>query len=48
MIPTVIVGAIFFGIIIWALKRTRNDMKNNTCGGCSGTCSAAQKAKCHK
>lgn len=33
---TVIVGVLLALIIGWALIRTKEDIKNNKCGGCSG------------
>ncbi len=42
---TLVVGLAFGGIFLWAFKRMRNDMKNNTCA-CSGGCT--DKSKCCK
>ena len=45
MLPNIIVGLVFAGIIIVAFIKTRKDMKNNKCAGCSG---CSKKSKCHK
>ncbi|PAB59943.1 FeoB-associated Cys-rich membrane protein [Anaeromicrobium sediminis] len=44
MLPNIIVGLIFAGIVFWAFKRARNDVKNSRCGGCS---SCSSKSKCN-
>lgn len=48
MFPTIIVGIIFFGIVAWAFYKSRQSIKNNSCPGCGGSCSAEKKAVCHK
>lgn len=44
--PTIIVGIIFFGIIAFAAYKSRQSMKNNSCPGCSGSCTIQEKQKC--
>jgi hypothetical protein len=45
--PTIIVGTIFFGVIALAAYKSRQSMKNNSCPGCSGSCSIQDKKNCH-
>lgn len=44
---TIIISIIFIGIIIWAFKRTRDDIKSNTCACCSANCSNKIKKNCN-
>ncbi|MDP3386705.1 MAG: FeoB-associated Cys-rich membrane protein [Eubacteriales bacterium] len=44
--PTIIVGIIFFGIIAFAAYKSRESIKNNSCPGCSGSCTIEKKQKC--
>ncbi len=46
MLATLVVGGIFAGIFFIALKKTRQDIKDNKCGSCGGGCSAAKKKTC--
>lgn len=46
MNPNLVVGGIFVVIIGVAAYKTIKSMRSNTCPGCSGGCSAKQKAKC--
>jgi hypothetical protein len=48
MLSSIIVGAIFLAILTWAFYKSRKSMKNNSCPGCGGGCSSAEKAACHK
>lgn len=34
MVATIIVGSLFAAIIIWAIVRSRKDMKSSKCAGC--------------
>lgn len=45
MLANIIVGLIFASVVIFALKKVRNDAKNNTCS-CGRSCS--KKDKCNK
>lgn len=45
MTGNIIVGAIFAGIIIFALKKVISDAKNNKCS-CGSSCS--DKSRCNK
>lgn len=44
MLGTVIVGAVFAGILLWALSKTRKTLKDNQCS-CGSSCS--DKSRCH-
>lgn len=33
---TIIVGALLVVLLTWSFKRTKRDLKNSKCGGCSG------------
>ncbi|MBN2222606.1 MAG: FeoB-associated Cys-rich membrane protein [Vallitaleaceae bacterium] len=46
--PTLIVGILFFGFVGWGAYKSHKSMKNNSCPGCSGGCSVAQKSQCHR
>lgn len=45
MESTIIVGLVFGIILLWALKKTKKDLKAGKCGGCS---SCGIKDNCHK
>ena len=45
MLPNIIVGLIFAGILIFASKKVYNDAKNKKCS-CGSSCS--DKSKCNK
>ncbi|HAE41988.1 MAG TPA: FeoB-associated Cys-rich membrane protein [Clostridiales bacterium] len=46
--PTIIVGSIFFSIIALAAYKSRQSIKNNSCPGCSGSCSIKEKQNCSR
>lgn len=46
MLPTLIVGVIFFGIIALSTYKSIKSMKNNKCPGCSGGCSEQTQKNC--
>lgn len=46
MLATLVVGGIFAGIFFVALKKTKQDIKDNKCGSCGGGCSTAKKKTC--
>ena len=46
MLANIVVGLVFAAIVLHAFKKVRNDVKNNTCSGCSSSCSS--KNKCNK
>jgi len=46
MLPTIIIGVVFFGIIGFGAYKSVKSMKNNSCPGCSGGCSVQEKEKC--
>jgi anaerobic selenocysteine-containing dehydrogenase len=46
MLPTLIIGVIFFGIVILAGVKSYKSMKNNSCPGCSGGCSVQERKSC--
>ena len=48
MLPTVIVGLIFAAIVGYGVYRSVIGMKNNSCPGCSGTCTEQEKKTCHE
>ncbi|WP_084389160.1 FeoB-associated Cys-rich membrane protein [Fusibacter sp. 3D3] len=41
---TLVVGVLVAMLFTWSLKRTRKDLKNSKCGGCSG---CGLKNQCH-
>lgn len=45
MFATIVVGAIFGGIFLFALKKTKDSLKSNKCAGCSG-CSPDKEKSC--
>ena len=47
MLPTIIVGVIFFGIVGLGIRKTIKSMKSNSCPGCSGGCTEQTKNSCH-
>lgn len=46
MLPTIIVGILFFSIVGFGLYKTIKSMKNNSCPGCSCNCSKEDKKNC--
>ncbi|WHH58736.1 FeoB-associated Cys-rich membrane protein [Petroclostridium sp. X23] len=48
MLPTIIVGTIFFALIGFGAYKSIKSMKNNSCPGCSGGCSEQTKKNCGK
>ncbi|OHW61992.1 hypothetical protein EUAN_14400 [Andreesenia angusta] len=46
MMASVVIGAVFFGIVGYGAYRSVNSMKNNSCPGCSGGCSEQQRKDC--
>jgi|GEM_PF-1039473 len=46
MIPTIIIGLIFFAIVGFGAFKSLKSIRNNTCIGCSGGCSAHQRSVC--
>ena len=47
MIPTIIIGTVFAGYVVWAFNSSRKSMTSNKCSGCAAGCSQAQKKDCH-
>lgn len=45
MIPSIIVGTIFFGIIGFSAYKSFKSIRNNKCPGCSGGCSEQSCSK---
>ncbi|MFZ7132220.1 MAG: FeoB-associated Cys-rich membrane protein [Eubacteriales bacterium] len=48
MLPTIIVGVIFFSIVSFGLYKSVKSMKNNSCPGCSCGCSEQAKKSCKR
>ncbi|SCP99086.1 FeoB-associated Cys-rich membrane protein [Anaerobium acetethylicum] len=46
MMPTIIVGVLFFAAIGFGAYKSIKSMRNNSCPGCSGGCSAQQRKSC--
>lgn len=46
MFATLVVGAIFGGIFLLALKKTKDSLKSDKCAGCGGHCSSDKKKRC--
>lgn len=46
MVPSIIVGVIFFGIIGWGTYKSIKSIRSNKCPGCSGGCSEQVKKTC--
>lgn len=46
MLPTIIVGIIFFAIVGFGTYKSLKSIRNNSCPGCSGGCSEQTKQKC--
>ncbi|MPW25566.1 FeoB-associated Cys-rich membrane protein [Alkalibaculum sp. M08DMB] len=46
MLPTIIVGVIFFGIVGIGIYKSIKAMRNNSCPGCSGGCTEQAKNSC--
>ncbi|NLK71815.1 MAG: FeoB-associated Cys-rich membrane protein [Clostridiales bacterium] len=46
MLPTILVGVIFFIIIGLGVYKSVKSMKNNSCPGCSGGCSEQMRKNC--
>lgn len=42
MVATVIIGVLFGTLFIWAFNKSKKDLKENKCAGCSGNCSSGQ------
>ncbi|NMB95778.1 MAG: FeoB-associated Cys-rich membrane protein [Clostridiaceae bacterium] len=46
MLPTIIIGIVFFGIIGYGVYKSVKSMRNNSCPGCSGGCSEQMRKSC--
>lgn len=46
MAATIVVGAIFFGLVGLGAYKSYQSMRNNKCPGCSGGCSEQAKQAC--
>lgn len=46
MIPSIIIGVIFFAIIGFSTYKSVKSIKSNKCPGCSGGCSEQAKKTC--
>ncbi len=46
MLATIIIGVLFGGLFLWAVKRTIGSMKKNSCPGCSASCSISEASSC--
>jgi len=48
MTATIIVGILFSIVILFGAIKSFKNIRNNTCPGCSGGCSAVQRSQCSK
>ncbi|WP_461205678.1 FeoB-associated Cys-rich membrane protein [Clostridium sp. DL1XJH146] len=43
-----IIGIVALIVVMWVVTKTRKDVNNGSCIGCTGNCSIQQKSRCHK
>lgn len=48
MTANIIVGILFAAVILFGALKSFKSIRNNTCPGCSGGCSAGQRSACEK
>lgn len=46
MTATVVVGVLFFSLVAYGAYLSLKSIRNNTCPGCSGSCSVEQRSNC--
>ncbi len=46
MLVDILVGMLFAALVVFGAYRFIKSARNNTCPGCSGGCSAKERARC--